>query len=103
MRGIIVSVKVIRNELKGEILMAEVIKGDAPAILNRLIAEKGLRKEYVAKQLGIRPSNLSDRLSGRVKFDADFAFKVSKVLGVDVKIFLTENYSKWIRRIRWLI
>lgn len=77
--------------------MAEVVKENASEILSSLIKEKGLMKSFIARKLGMKPSDISNRLSGRVKIDADFALKVSKVLEVDPDIFLNSFYSKRIK------
>ena len=77
--------------------MVEVVKENASEILSSLIKEKGLMKSFIARKLGMKPSDISNRLSGRVKIDADFALKVAKVLEVDPDIFLNSFYSKRIK------
>lgn len=62
--------------------MITMVKDDARNVINDYIEESGLKKNKVAEKLGISQTQLSNRLSGRVKLDADFALLVSKKLGI---------------------
>lgn len=73
--------------------MPEVVKSDANLILQKIIDERGLKKNYIANELGISPSSMSALLSGRKKFRADIAIPLSKILGVPKSVFLNKSYS----------
>jgi transcriptional regulator with XRE-family HTH domain len=49
-----------------------------------LIHSKGLKKAYVAQELGISPATLSKYILGRRRAPLEHVFKLSLVLKVDV-------------------
>lgn len=65
-----------------------VVEDNANKILIKYLEEHGIKQNFVAKKMGISSATFGKRLHGRLKFDADFAISVSKVLGIDPKIFL---------------
>lgn len=68
--------------------MVRTTKENAGKILKDYLREHGIKQNYVAKKVGISSANFSGRLNGRLKFNADFALTVSKVLDIDPDIFL---------------
>lgn len=68
--------------------MITMVKDDAKEVLKNYIEESGLKKGKVAEKLGITSNQLSNRLTGRAKFDADFALLVSKKLNISPEKFL---------------
>ena len=54
--------------------------------LNQLIAERGLRKDKIAEDLGIVPSALSHKLKGRRGFTENEIHLLSVILGVHERI-----------------
>lgn len=74
--------------------MCDVVKSNAAKILLETIEKKGIKKVYVAKRMGITSSQLSAILHGRLKFNADIAFKAAFALDESPKIFLRKSYTK---------
>ncbi|AKG66974.1 helix-turn-helix domain-containing protein [Lactobacillus helveticus] len=72
--------------------MVSVTKDDAGEIFDRLVKEKGLKKTFIAKQIGISPQALNSKIH-HGGFDADLAFKVAKILDVNPTIFLVQTYT----------
>lgn len=68
-----------------------IVRKDAGEIFDRLVASKGLKKNFIASKMGISPQYLSNiiHIGG---FDADFAFKAAKILDVNPSIFLSKSY-----------
>ena len=73
--------------------MPKVVKDDANVILSKLIDDKGIKRAYLAKKVGISPSSMSALLHGNKRFTADLALQIGKVLDVPYTIFLTKSYS----------
>lgn len=73
--------------------MPEVIKRNANDILAELIDERGLKKKFVADKLNMSQASFSALLHGNIKFTADTAIKLGKILNVEYSIFLDESYS----------
>jgi plasmid maintenance system antidote protein VapI len=65
-----------------------VVKDNANEILKKYLKEHGIKQNFVAKKMGISSATFGNRLHGRLKFNADFAIAVSKVLEIDSKTFL---------------
>lgn len=65
-----------------------VVKENAGEILQKYLEDHGIKQNFVARKMGISSSNFNNHLHGRLKFDADFAVAVSKVLNIDSNIFL---------------
>ena len=74
--------------------MPEFTKSNAKQILIDYLKSHGIKKLYLAMQLGISESTLSYHLGKRPAFTVDFALAVSKALGISPEIFLNENYKK---------
>ena len=73
--------------------MPEVVKEESAIILQKIIKERGLKKNHVAEEIGISPSSMSAILPGNKKFTADIALKLEKVLNVSSDVFLNKSYS----------
>lgn len=54
--------------------------------LNQLIAERGLRKDKIAEDLGITRSALSHKLNRRRRFTGQELEGLSEILGVHIRI-----------------
>lgn len=67
--------------------MMSVVKDNANEILIKYLKEHGIKHTFVAKKMGISSATFGNRLHRRLKFDADFAIAVAKVLGIDPRIF----------------
>ena len=76
--------------------MAQVTKDNAGEIFNKLINEKGLKKAFVAKKMGISQQNLTNKIH-RGTFDADLALKAAKALDINPAIFIDKTYSDFFR------
>ena len=74
--------------------MANVTKDNASEILEDYLSKHGISKTFVAKKVGLSPQAFNRRLRESKAFDADFAFKVSKVLNIKPTIFLSSSYTK---------
>ena len=71
--------------------MNRVVRDDTEEMLEKLIYSKGLKKSFVAHEVGISAQNLRNRLRNKT-VDADLAFKLAKALGVNSSIFLSKSY-----------
>lgn len=76
--------------------MVQVTKDNAGEIFDKLIKEKGLKKTFVAKRMGISQQNLT-HIIHRGTFDADLALKAAKVLDVNPAIFMDKAYSTFFK------
>lgn len=72
--------------------MVSVTKENAGEIFDQLVTEKGMKKTFIAKQIGISPQTLNSKIH-HGGFDADLAFKVAKILNVNPTIFLSKSYT----------
>lgn len=63
-------------------------------ILENYLEEHGISKTFVANKIGITSPAFNRRLRVVGAFDADFAFKGAKVLGISPTIFLSSSYTK---------
>lgn len=52
--------------------------------LNELIEKSGYMKKYIAKEVGITPTQLSNWIAGRSYPPIDKAYKLATLLGVKV-------------------
>lgn len=77
--------------------MTSVVKENARDIFEAVVQQKGLKKSFIAKKIGMSPQNLTNIIHRR-SINADFAFKVSKVLEVDPSIFLNKTYVDSLKR-----
>ena len=76
--------------------MVQVTKDNAGDIFDKLINEKGLKKAFVAKKMGISQQNLTNKIH-RGTFDADLALKAAKALDVNPAIFIDKIYSDFFK------
>ena len=76
--------------------MVQVTKDNAGDIFDKLINEKGLKKAFVAKKMGISQQNLTNKIH-RGTFDADLALKAAKALDVNPAIFIEKTYSDFFK------
>ncbi len=67
----------------------------AREILNTLIKEKGIKKKYIANQLGISENSFSQKMHGRSSINIDELIDILLCIGVDppefMKIVLLER------------
>ncbi len=77
--------------------MTSVVKENASDIFETIVQQKGLKKSFIAKKIGMSPQNLTNIIH-RGTINADFVLKVSKVLEVDPSIFLNEIYTDSLKR-----
>lgn len=77
--------------------MPQVTDPNANKILKKYLEEHGLSQAFVAKKMGMTLSSFNARITGLVKFDADFALKVAKVLQISPYIFLAKSYKKFVK------
>lgn len=73
--------------------MVSVTKANAGEIFDSLVEQKGLKKNFIARKIGVSPQTLNARIH-HGGFDADLAFKVSKILNVNPSIFLAKSYTE---------
>lgn len=73
--------------------MADVVKDNAGDILKEYLLSHGIKQNYVAKEIGMTASQFNYRITGRAKFDMEFALAVANVLHISPSIFLDKNYS----------
>lgn len=73
--------------------MPEVVRENSNVILQKIIEERGIKKNYVAEEIGISPSSMSALLHGNKKFTADIAIRLGKVLNIPTSVFLNKSYS----------
>lgn len=73
--------------------MPEVVKPNANKVLQKIIDDRGIKKNFVADEIGISSSSMSSLLHGNKKFTADIALQLSKVLNVPASVFLNKSYS----------
>ena len=57
-------------------------------ILKDEIEASGLKKSYVAEQLGILPGHLSELFKGKRNITADLALKLEKALGIEASFWI---------------
>ena len=73
--------------------MVSVTKENAGEIFDQLVNEKGMKKTFIAKQIGVSPQTRNSKIH-HGGFDADLAFKVAKILNVNPTIFLSKSYTE---------
>lgn len=76
--------------------MEKVIKENASDIFEDLIEQRGLKKSFIAKQIETSPQNLTNTLH-RGRINANLAFKFSKILGVNPRIFFNDAYTDYFK------
>ncbi|WP_225431149.1 helix-turn-helix transcriptional regulator [Limosilactobacillus reuteri] len=56
--------------------------------MKSVIDKRGLKQNYVAREIGITPNYLGQILNGNRKLSADVAIKAAQVLGLPLDVFL---------------
>ncbi len=82
--------KAIRSKLAvhpGEILEDEIIA-------------RGLKKNFFAKQIHIKPSNLSEILAGKRNISAALAYRIEQILEIDAEFWLRSQIRYDITAVR---
>lgn len=64
------------------------VRDDAPQVLRNYLKEHHITQKELAEWCNVPVTVINHRLTGRVKFTADFAVMVARVLMVDLRIFL---------------
>ena len=77
--------------------MESVVRENSNDVFEALVDQKGLKKGFIAKKVGMSPQNLTNIIH-RGKVKADLAFKVSKVLDVNPSVFLNKPYSDFLKK-----
>ncbi|WP_196779048.1 helix-turn-helix transcriptional regulator [Limosilactobacillus reuteri] len=70
------------------ITLVTVLKKEAYKELKSVIDKRGLKQNYVAREIGITPNYLGQILNGNRKLSADVAIKAAQVLGLPLDVFL---------------
>ena len=70
------------------ITLVTVLKKEAYKELKSVIDKRGLKQNYVAREIGITPNYLGQILNGNRKLSADVAIKAAQVLGLPLYVFL---------------
>ena len=76
------------KRLKEVITLVTVLKKEAYKELKSVIDKRGLKQNYVAREIGITPNYLGQILNGNRKLSADVAIKAAQVLGLPLDVFL---------------
>lgn len=71
--------------------MTTVINPEAYQLLKKEIDKRGLKRNYVAQEIGISQTYLSQVLNGSRKLSTDVAIKASRVLELPLDIFLKNS------------
>ena len=64
------------------------VKDDAPEILKDYLKKHHITQTELAEWCNVPVASINQRLTGRIKFTADFAIMVSRALMIDLRIFL---------------
>ena len=70
------------------ITLVTVLKKEAYKELKSVIDKRGLKQNYIAREIGITPNYLGQILNGNRKLSADVAIKAAQVLGLPLDVFL---------------
>ena len=83
------------------ITLVTVLKKEAYKELKSVIDKRGLKQNYVAREIGITPNYLGQILNGNRKLSADVAIKAAQVLGLPLDVFLNISSPYWRTMKRW--
>ena len=83
-------IKPVRNQKNTRLYTPKDI--ETIKMIHFLVKEKGLKKTFIAKKIGVSPQTLNTKIH-HGGFDADLAFKVAKILDVNPAIFLAKTYT----------
>ena len=56
--------------------------------INKAIIESGLKKNFIAKQLGIKYDTLRKKLNGQTEFKISEIIQLSKILNISMEVLL---------------
>ena len=70
------------------ITLVTVLKKEAYKELKSVIDKRGLKQNYVAREIGITPNYLGQILNGNRNLSSDVAIKAAQVLGLPLDVFL---------------
>lgn len=56
--------------------------------INKAIIESGLKKNFIAKQLGIKYDTLRKKLNGQTEFKVSEIIQLSKILNISMEVLL---------------
>ena len=56
-------------------------------VVKNKIKQNGFKQNFIAEKIGLNNVNLTDRLTGKVKFKTDEVFKLAKILNIDLNKF----------------
>lgn len=66
-------------------------------LLNQCIEKKGVKKSFIAEQIGISPMSLRNKISGLTEFKISEVLRMQEILGLNDEetrdIFLSQNVN----------
>ncbi len=71
--------------------MTSVLKPEAYKLLSDEIEERGIKRNFIAKKIGVTPNYLGSVLNGKRALSTDLAIRVSQELGIPFDIFLNKS------------
>ena len=61
--------------------------------LSRILEEQGRRQDWLAKQVGVSPSNVTRWCNGTLPIGEEYLDKIA--LALDIPLFLLAEFRKW--------
>ena len=71
--------------------MTSVLKPEAYKLLSDEIEERGIKRNFIAKKIGVTPNYLGSVLNGKRALSTDLAIRVSQELDIPFDIFLNKR------------
>mgnify|MGYP001624306310 CR=1 FL=1 len=71
--------------------MTSVLKPEAYKLLSDEIEERGIKRNFIAKKIGVTPNYLGSVLNGKRALSTDLAIRVSQELDIPFDIFLNKS------------
>lgn len=71
--------------------MTSVLKPEAYKLLSDEIEERGIKRNFIAKKIGVTPNYLGSVLNGKRALSTDLAIRVSQELDIPFDIFLNRS------------
>lgn len=71
--------------------MTSVLKPEAYKLLSDKIEERGIKRNFIAKKIGVTPNYLGSVLNGKRTLSTDLAIRVSQELNIPFDIFLNKS------------
>lgn len=71
--------------------MTSVLKPEAYKLLSDEIEERGIKRNFIAKKIGVTPNYLGSVLNGKRTLSTDLAIRVSQELNIPFDIFLNKS------------